>query len=1641
MKKSKLSFISAFLAFVMLGGTLVACTPANQNDETSDTSASEQTTESTTEAAGSESESESVTESETVPEIVIEGDYADTIMAANKLADGVQAYYDAARKKYTVVNQNMTLEYPLTSAVDQVVSSIKNKDGNSYIENTMDVFVKMTSGKTYYASQSTASARANIYKLGYYYYDVHLLEQNFMGGAEITEEKAFAARAVTGKHDVSAFKIKDDVITYTVDGSDPYVYTANSKSNDKYCFDTATYNAIQFTMKTTKSTNGELYFIAGSRTGHSADQRVSFSLEADGEWHTYTVVLSGVPDYTGVVTSLRFDVGKTGESIELKDIKAVKISTDAPNIVVDRNLHTYSDKMNQVLHFVAKEVTEGIEAFGLVTKIAADTVDKLVVKDAKGLHETIDGVDWNTAEYVGFDIKDAGIFGYILLQHENSGKLTITLEDGSYVITQTSAPKDGKMIPPNAKVTYTNNDFYMGQRIYTDENHTFDAFLVEAENERNPLQTVSGDSYLGYDALRGAYKFSIGGTGFNEPFFTYWNRHFESDVIVEGGDTDRKIYVYTYYSGGCGEGAALLGENDLLLPVPVMIYKNFGGEDEEPVFNAGDHTYSETYFPLVVSAGEKTTVKVLNLYMNWGAFPLKQLSSIQYFWPYYHLSIGTTETSCISPWYGARDLWTLPDFRSMSMPYWYELEGSAYSNQPQHTHGGYQYFLQYTDADGNYSATENINNDIDSSGPVYAEATMDYVSDDGRIKVSYTHLEYAQTDELRAYYEIEYEVLEDITIADFKNDFSFYSFEGYAGHYRKMGYIDESNQVVHKATNGTDTPEILKLGDKSPYVSLYDLYSSSANWATNNVNLGFVIYDSEFTIGGKECNEGFVIVGANYVYSLSLDLEEVTLKAGDTMKINMIISPWGWYNSTDDKNMQLIRENTCLDPLKVEVTDGEKLDSPFLPRIKSTNGKSAEFTLSGASNNVAVRVYGFEKLTAPKIYEKVDGKWVEYVVSSINTPDKLDYKHYYDGYNVYYDGDGTYSYAFTVNMDNAESRTFKVVAEEDFKGWPKIEVDENTDPLNVYINPEELATAAASNTGIGQAVISADKSYTSFYGNNSNPEGFFNAYSAAEETVTGQYLVIKYRVPTTVSEKIQFQIFTSTVNGGAAAADNFYLPALIQDGEWHILVADMSKQGLPTFSANANGKFIAKYARLDIFNCVMSTESCVDLAYFGISDNLDDICRLNGNKGTAVYCEFGTEKATLNLATGSFITDGEDETESPNPETFIDPASGWTESDLTYRSAIDFINGTGDGSGAHDQRGGTSEKGIDILTFDGPTADNAYLAIAGWTVIDKGVEKYMWSADDGKTWNECVLFGRETFATVDAGNGIIAVANNMFGYNYLQYQANSIYQGSENVPSGIAAHLTDYVGETVNVIFAAVPATETDKLCLIAYIKNVRVYESDEAAVAGEKALEEACTHQSAVGYVFVDDGDDATDEAHIQSVCQCGEAVFETSIPSYVFFFGKIADQSVAPLVFETKYNYRTFDSKAFEVGGNVKSFKADADGKLYMSGWAGVNGGIADIVFKVFDANGNELTSGWTTTGATFKTNQSDLNPEMAKRGIEEKYGARYDLTIDLSSYFASNEQITVKLALEISDISEDCGDKYVSMGEFTNVAKSAS
>ncbi len=1428
--KKRLITITFLLCLAMLLPLLTACTPEidgteqstggeTEGERTEQTTAGSDTaeTEERESTSGSESGAVSESESESVTETATEaaaltGPFAESILAAHELKNSVQVYYlDSQRTTYGFENQSMMLEYALSSADAPMVTALKSKAGGVYLENTMDAFIKLKDGRVLYASKTGASARPNIFRHGYYYYDIHLLDQNFEGNAIVLAEQAFDINDfATGGNQMKRTEVKDGVLSFLIGGNDPFL-----ASGGRISLSTADFNAVQVTIKSTRATMAQLYLAAGGSTSVSERQKVQFDISNDGRFHTYTVDLSSIPDYTGTVKTLRLDIegGKVGDTIEVKDIKAVKTDSDLPSIVFDRNFHTYSDKVNQVLRFIAAETVTDIAEIGMETVIAADTVEKLIVKDASGTHTALDAVDWDSAEYVGFDIKGVGIFGYILLPHENSGKLTVELREGSYIITQLSTPENGT-IPGQGKTT--ENDYCMGQRLYTDEGHTFDAFLKEAENERHPLTSLSGDSYVGYDALRGAYRYTIGGVGFGEPFFNAWNRHYTADIAVAGGAEDRSIYVYTVCSTNSGntEGAVIMDENMMQLPIPTMIFKNFDVEDEEPVYSCGDAGFSETLFPLTVKAGTETALTVVNTMQNWGILPLKQVSSIQYYAPYYHLSTGVTETTCIAPWYiDGKTLLTLTDFRTMSGPWWFEYKGELYSGDPQHTHVGNNHFLEYTDAEGNYSASESVRNVIQSSGQHYGEIQMDYLSDDGRIAVSYQHLELPQTDEHRAYYEISYEILEDISFKSFKNDFSFFSTRGHVGTYQKMGYLDVNDRIVH--TDAT-ADKYTVLGDRCPYVAFYNMKGGDEDKCGN---MGFVIYSADITLGGEKYEGNFAVRSTSPRHYLTLDIDEITLKKGDRMVINMIIVPWGSEQSEDDANMQAIREDSCLAPLTVTVEQGSRMDSVFLPRIRTADGRSAEFTLSGGNNNAAVRVYGFKKLTAPKLYELVDGKWVEYVTSSAASPDKEGNLHYYDGYCVYYDGDGTYSYTFPVDMTAGESRSFRIEALEDFTPWPEEpEITEPEMPLNHYIDAAAIYDLTNGQIPVGKIEVAEDGSFIRFYGDGATPEAAFKCYGIKDEESVGQYLVVKYRFPTTNTEHSDFQFYSSTVSGGASPSEYFFIGSLKRDGEWHIAMIDLSKQNLPTFEANADGSYSPRFVRFDFFNTKTSQNSYLDLAYIGISDNLEDIYALEPAGGVAELYEKGTVVGTVDLATGE-ITEGAPPVIDPDrldPKGLVDPASGYKASANAYLSCIDFVNGKGDANGNGINKGAKSTSGVEILSYDiaSAAAGDGRLAVAGWVMVHGGVEKYMWSADGGKSWHEAGFDSQKGLGTANAT--MVSIANRNLGKDDFDlYTANSAFQANP-----IYADISAYAGQSTEVLFAAVPANDPNGLCIIALLRG-----------------------------------------------------------------------------------------------------------------------------------------------------------------------------------------------------------------------------
>lgn len=922
-------------------------------------------------------------------------DWNETIVNANAKANGVQGTFtDAKRTKFLITNNTSSLHYDLASDGKKQIAGIYNENGRPYFESGSDVYIKAADGTLYSAAYSMTSGRMNSHRIGYYYYDFRFCDQVFINPDAVTVEEELSdyydILAKSGKwkgNDVTKITNKDGVLSFVVtNANDPYVHcTTNFKAND--------YDTIQITIKSETSTSGVFYIAAGSHDWFNAEQHVGFKFTS-GDWVTVVVPISVVSDYTGIVKGFRIDCGDTDETIQIKEIKAIKRGDASIPFALERVFHTYSDKMHEVVRVVLTDDYTGGGKLETTTVIPAGTVRKFVIKNAEGEFETLDGFDFTSTEYVGFDVKGVGIYGVIMPALDNNGYIKVEEKDGNYIITR------GIDLPESLK---KGGEVYFGQRIYTTSSHQFNELRKEAYIERNPLsdvyiyKRVDGARFAGYNALVGCYRFTVNSSDFNKAYYREPDKHYTVNALVCGdGVADRTVYLQVAETGGQLECAALLDENNSLLPVPLEVGKNFCGEKEEPLYDPKDTSYGEVYVPITVKADENKKFTVLHLYQNWGNYPLKQLSFIAFHIPYYHLSVGVTETNCIAPYfvYG-KDGWTLPDFRANSAPLW--------SGQPQHTSAGRLYFLQYKDADGNAYKSESKTADITSAGPVYADITMDYLSDDGKIKATYRHAETAQTDENRTYYNIKLEVLDDITVNDFKNDFSFFTFDGRAVAYSKVGYLDENgNSVTEKATKGT---RIIKLGKEYPY---YDYFGGNA---TDSVNFALIVLRSDITVGGNKYDGNFVFKdtynGTLNIGSLSLDLGKTTLKKGDVLELDIILMPWGYGTSKDDHNVINVRQDSCYDPYKLTVIEGEAVKDNFIPSVKAKNN-TATFKISGGKNTAAVRVYGFTSYSKPEVTFKSDGE-----VKDI----KLEGKNGYDGYQVYLDKDGTYSFSFNVDMD------------------------------------------------------------------------------------------------------------------------------------------------------------------------------------------------------------------------------------------------------------------------------------------------------------------------------------------------------------------------------------------------------------------------------------------------------------------------------------------------------------------------------------------------------------------------------------------------------------------------------------------------
>ena len=66
---------------------------------------------------------------------------------------------------------------------------------------------------------------------------------------------------------------------------------------------------------------------------------------------------------------------------------------------------------------------------------------------------------------------------------------------------------------------------------------------------------------------------------------------------------------------------------------------------------------------------------------------------------------------------------------------------------------------------------------------------------------------------------------------------------------------------------------------------------------------------------------------------------------------------------------------------------------------------------------------------------------------------------------------------------------------------------------------------------------------------------------------------------------------------------------------------------------------MANYLRFDVIEGVLPSDRCIDIAYVGISDSLEDICSLCENEGAPAYYELGVQKGVIDTERGEIRYD------------------------------------------------------------------------------------------------------------------------------------------------------------------------------------------------------------------------------------------------------------------------------------------------------------------------------------------------------------------------------------------------------------------
>lgn len=619
-----------------------------------------------------------------------------------------------------------------------------------------------------------------------------------------------------------------------------------------------------------------------------------------------------------------------------------------------------------------------------------------------------------------------GIFGLILPDSAGTSELALVEDAGRLHLTQKLSLKKRAEKTREGNARWSTGDSQsLHARLFVDDAGGFSNLRSARVLEANPLDgeafDVKGDaSFKGYNSRRGHYTVATRSGQSVSYFYEHPQYMAVAPLSITNDGRARKIYVKHEDALHAGriEAGIVTDTAGFALPVLVQGSKNFSGEDEEPFYNPGDPAYNESYFPLILSPQEELELRSYHAFQNWGNHPLKQISSLQAWMPYYQMTVGVTETTCYVPFrFGGAapdSVWTHP-VESRPSGIWAAdlrgVSGTQWEDQPQYDNvGGHRFFHYRTGGESHY--LRYLRSRFVMTSPNLALWGMDYVTEEEEANVHFRVFEAPQQDQTRNFTTMRIDFEEPLRIENPAENLHLVSIDTRTQQlrYETVGYIGEDGELVERSTNDRgQLPQGAVLAKKAPLVGMYRVTPESNKHGNN----ALLVRDFEGTIGGTPVERLAVTVDTlgeeDLMLSLTLPGEEaVQFEPGDYLELDLMLTPYGKVGEGFEAPLTA-RRHYGLNPPRVNVTEGKRVEH-FPSRVRVTPAATAAFSIEGGNSVIPVLVEGFRDYHPPRLEVKREGGWKKVEMTAQGN----------EGHHTYLTEDRRYGFVFLADTDGSE---------------------------------------------------------------------------------------------------------------------------------------------------------------------------------------------------------------------------------------------------------------------------------------------------------------------------------------------------------------------------------------------------------------------------------------------------------------------------------------------------------------------------------------------------------------------------------------------------------------------------------------------